>query len=69
MDSNEIEAKSLQFEAKMPHENHSNHLCYLVNIQLNFGSIKEIVKDARFICKNCARVAHNKENLCSPIKL
>ena len=69
MSINETEVKSLQFEARMPHENHSNHLCYLVNIKMNFSGIKEISKDARFICKNCARVAHNKENLCDPVNL
>ena len=31
-------------EAKMPHENHSNHLFYLVNIKINFPGLKKLPK-------------------------
>ena len=44
-------------------------MCYLVNIKTDISKLKEIVKDPKFICKNCARVAADKENLCNPVKL
>jgi hypothetical protein len=56
-------------QPKMPHENHNKHMCYLVNIKMNFPELKSIAKDAKYICKNCARVAKEKEYLCKPIKL
>ena len=57
---------------KMPHEGHYNHLCYLVNINyhsFNPKKYKSIVKDAKFICKVCGRVAIKATNLCKPVKL
>ncbi len=55
--------------ARLPHEGHEKHLCYLVNLKANIAELKEISKDAKYICKNCARVANDKENLCKPEKL
>jgi hypothetical protein len=54
---------------KMPHSGHEAHMCYLVNIKTDISKLKEIVKDPKFMCKNCARVAADKENLCNPVKL
>lgn len=46
----------------------ANHLCQIV-IQRDLGRIKELVKDARFFCKNCGRAAREAENLCNPSKI
>ena len=45
-----------------------NHICQII-IQKDLGRIKELVKDARFYCKNCGRAAHSEENLCNPSKI
>lgn len=57
---------------RMPHPGHDQHLCYLVNVgylRSNNKDYKESVKDARYVCKNCGRVAHDGENLCNPARL
>ncbi len=59
-------------EIKMPHPEHEQHLCYLQNIgyvQSNLEDIKSLVKDPKFVCKNCGRAAANEKNLCNPEKL
>jgi hypothetical protein len=45
-----------------------NHLCRLI-VKRDLGRIKELVRDARFYCKNCGRAAREKENLCNPSKI
>jgi hypothetical protein len=57
---------------EMPHAGHDQHLCYLTNLGFIVESPHEyieLVKDARFVCKNCGRAAHSNENLCKPEKL
>jgi hypothetical protein len=57
---------------EMPHEAHEKHLCYLSNIgfpQSNTKAYKELVKNAKYLCKACGRVAANEQNLCKPVKL
>ena len=49
---------------------HSNHICQLiVDRNKDIDKIKGIVKNPKFICFNCARVAENKENLCNPMPI
>jgi hypothetical protein len=58
--------------AEMPHKGHENHLCLLQNIgyiKANFEKYKRLVQDAKFVCKDCGRVAARADNLCSPEKL
>ena len=55
--------------AKLPHKGHEKHLCYLVNLRANLTELRKIAKDGKYICKNCARVAKNRGNLCNPVKL
>ncbi|MEW6441803.1 MAG: hypothetical protein AB1640_12790 [bacterium] len=52
-------------ENKMPHTGHEEHMCYLVNIRTDLSKLKELARDAKFICKNCARAAKEKKNLCN----
>ena len=57
---------------KMPHVGHDKHLCYLNNLGYqasNANEYRELVRDGKFFCKACGRVATNKKNLCKPVKL
>jgi hypothetical protein len=59
-------------EVKMPHAGHEDHLCLLQNVgylKSNFEDYKKLVKDGKYVCKNCGRVAVNEKNLCAPEKL
>jgi hypothetical protein len=56
----------------MPHPGHARHLCYLNNLGYQVSNpkeYKELVKDGKFLCKVCGRVAVNDRNLCKPVKL
>jgi len=59
-------------ELKMPHPEHEHHLCLLQNVgylKTNLNDFKNLVKDGKFICRNCGRVAVSEKNLCHPDKL
>jgi hypothetical protein len=45
---------------------HDQHLCQLVSKKVPTADLKGLVKDAKFICKGCGRVAANESNLCAP---
>lgn len=44
------------------------HLCVLVS-EKKFDKIKELVRNPRFMCFNCGRVADSDKNLCNPMPL
>jgi hypothetical protein len=57
---------------KMPHKGHDKHLCYLQNLGIqmrNPEEYKALVRNGKFVCKLCGRVAANKINLCRGVKL
>jgi len=57
---------------KMPHPGHRKHLCYLTNIGYQFSNPKEyraLIRNGKFVCRVCGRVAAEQENLCKPAKL
>jgi hypothetical protein len=56
----------------MPHAMHDEHLCYLVNmgyLESSLEDYKKLVKDAKFVCKNCGRTADSEEYVCQPAKI
>jgi len=47
------------------------HLCFLQNVGYvakNLEEYKRVVRDPKFVCKNCGRVAEHSVNLCEPEK-
>ena len=59
-------------KAKMLHPGHEKHLCYLNNIGYQFtnpADYKSLVKNGKYVCKICGRVAAREASLCKPVKL
>ena len=59
-------------EVKMPHPEHGKHLCYLNNLGFQISNeeeYKQLVRNPKFMCKNCGRVAASQDNLCKPVEL
>ena len=59
-------------EVKMPHIGHEKHLCLLENVgylKSNLDDYKKMVKDGKFVCKGCGRVAVSENSICWPEKL
>ena len=53
-----------------PHIGHKNHLCEIAEEgRVALSDVKEMVRNPKFICRKCGRVAANEENLCEPVKL
>jgi len=60
---------SLQLPAS-PHIGHRMHLCDMAERgEISLDQMKALVKDPKFICKKCGRVAAKAENLCEPVPL
>ena len=56
----------------MPHPGHDKHLCYLNNLGFQNShteDYKRLVRDPKYMCKNCGRVAADSKNLCKPEEL
>ena len=47
---------------------HKGHLCVLVS-EKRFDEIRQTVREPRYICFNCGRVADSDKNLCNPMPL
>lgn len=52
-----------------PHLGHSKHLCDMAERGVDIQTFKDLVRNAKFICKKCGRAAAKEENLCEPIPL
>ena len=53
-----------------PHIGHKHHLCCMVKEGVvTLEQFKALVKNPKFICRKCGRVANKEENLCEPLPL
>jgi hypothetical protein len=52
-----------------PHPGHAEHLCVLWPMYRDVEKLKEIVKDAKFVCKTCGRAAASQRLLCEPVPI
>ncbi len=50
---------------------HENKMCAMTccPCNLDMDKIKPLVKEPKYICSSCGRVAASAENLCQPEKL
>lgn len=53
---------------KCDENKHKGHLCVLAS-KNKFDELQTLVKDPKFVCFNCGRVAHEEGNLCNPMPL
>jgi hypothetical protein len=49
-----------------PHPGHEHHLCAMIEAAGLTKEMKPMIKNAKYVCTCCGRVAANKENLCEP---
>ena len=47
-------------------ENHDQHMCMLMAAKTPVETLKTLVKDAKYICKNCGRAVADPKNVCAP---
>lgn len=68
---NAIPLRSLERVGSPPtHIGHKNHLCDMAaRGQVTVVLWKALVRNPRFICTTCGRVAANATNLCEPATL
>ena len=52
-----------------PHTGHETHLCSMVEENGLTKTMKPLIKNGKYVCTCCARVATKKENLCNPESL
>ena len=57
--------------AKKPRDSHGAKMCAMTccPCHLDIEKLKPLVKNAKFICKACGRVAAKKKDLCRPVPL
>ena len=61
---------AVPIKTQSPHIGHKQHLCNLCESgDCSLEEVKELVKDAKFICKTCGRAAVAEKNLCEPVPL
>lgn len=52
---------------RAPHIGHKHHLCAMAESgDVSIEQMKELVRDAKFMCRICGRSAVNSDNLCEP---
>lgn len=59
----------ISVELQSPHPGHQEHLCVAKAVgylKSNLEDYKKLVKNAKYLCKQCGRSAGSAENLCDP---
>jgi hypothetical protein len=59
----------LPIELQTPHQGHEAHLCVAHNVgwvKSNLEEYKKLVRNGKFVCKECGRVAAEAKSLCEP---
>jgi hypothetical protein len=59
-------------DLEMPHPNHNRHLCWLTNMgyqRLKQAEYKKLIRNGKYMCDGCGRVASDPRNLCDPVEL
>ena len=59
----------LSEDFKGPHKGHGKHLCvaHVMNyIQTNLADYKQLVRNGKYVCKQCGRVGASADYLCDP---
>jgi predicted RNA-binding Zn-ribbon protein involved in translation (DUF1610 family) len=52
------------------HIGHSQHLCVMAESgDITLEQMKDLVRNPKFICNRCGRVAKSSDNLCEPVSL
>ena len=46
----------------------ADHLCKVAG-KKDLELIRDLVRDARYFCRKCARSAHSDEHLCKPVEI
>jgi hypothetical protein len=67
--SKKISAEAQSWRPHSPHLGHAQHLCNLVETGSDIDQYKKLVKNPKFLCKRCGRVAAAEKNLCEPMRL
>ena len=58
------------YQPSSPHIGHKHHLCVMAyQGEVTLEQMKDLVRNPKFICEKCGRVAANADNLCQPSAL
>jgi len=52
-----------------PHLGHAKHLCELIEKGATFDEYFHLVRNPKFVCRQCGRAAAKAENLCDPVPI
>ena len=66
----EVGGYSYFMPEESPHIGHSHHLCEMARTgNVSLKQMKDLIKNAKYMCKRCGRAAKNEENLCDAVPL
>ena len=59
----------IDLELKSPHPGHQEHLCVAKSVgylKTNLEDYKKLVRNPKYVCRECGRTAVSDKNLCDP---